>query len=239
MKRPVLLAPDSAPDAFPSVSEALQDPPGLLAVGGDLSLPRLLAAYRRGVFPWYSEGQPILWWTPDPRMVLFPAEIKVRRSLDKRLRNGAFVLRVDTAFAAVLEGCAAPRRDGPGTWLDPEMRAAYLALHAAGLAHCVEVWRYGELVGGLYGVALGGVFFGESMFSRETDASKVALVALARWWHRQGGVVIDCQLPNPHLESLGARLIARAEFDDLVVSHRDAPGPDWASFPKRGTDLAS
>lgn len=237
MKRPVLLAPDSAPDAFPPVSEALEDPPGLLAIGGDLSLPRLLAAYRRGVFPWYSAGQPILWWAPDPRMVLFPAELRLRRSLVKRLRNGAFVLRVDTAFAAVLEGCAAPRRDGPGTWLDPDMRTAYLALHAAGLAHSVEAWRYGELVGGLYGVALGGVFFGESMFSRETDASKVALVALARWWQRQGGAVIDCQLPNPHLASLGARLIARAEFDRLLADHRDAPAPDWAGFPTRSADL--
>jgi leucyl/phenylalanyl-tRNA--protein transferase len=232
VRRPVYLAPDSAPDAFPPVSAALEDPPGLLAVGGDLSVARLAAAYRQGIFPWYAEGQPILWWTPDPRMVLFPAEVRVRRSLDKRLRNGAFVLRADTAFAAVLDGCAAPRRDGGGTWLDADMRGAYLALHAAGLAHSVEAWRYGELVGGLYGVALGGVFFGESMFSREPDASKVALVTLARWWQRQGGVVIDCQLPNPHLVTLGARLIPRAAFQDLLHTAVDAPlRADWAGFP--------
>lgn len=200
------------PIRFPPVDEALDDPNGLLAAGGDLSPAWLLAAYRRGIFPWYSGDQPILWWSPDPRMVLFPEEIKVRRSLAKRLRNAGFRVTADTAFDAVVRACAAPRPHQPGTWITAEMRAAYGRLHALGAAHSVEVWQGNELVGGLYGVALGPAFFGESMFSRRPDASKVALVSLARAMAAGGGRMIDCQMHTDHLASLGARDIARAEF---------------------------
>lgn len=200
------------PIRFPPVDEALDDPNGLLAAGGDLSPAWLLAAYRRGIFPWYSGDQPILWWSPDPRMVLFPEEIKVRRSLAKRLRNAGFRVTADTAFDAVVRACAAPRPHQPGTWITAEMRAAYGRLHALGAAHSVEVWQGNELVGGLYGVALGPAFFGESMFSRRPDASKVALVSLARAMATGGGRMIDCQMHTEHLASLGARDIARAEF---------------------------
>ncbi|UYG06433.1 leucyl/phenylalanyl-tRNA--protein transferase [Halomonas sp. M4R1S46] len=200
------------PVRFPPVSTALSDPGGLLAAGGDLSPAWLLAAYRHGIFPWYSEGQPILWWSPDPRMVLFPEEVRVRRSLAKRLRNGGFRVTADSAFEAVVAACAAPRHDQPETWITAEMQAAYARLHHLGAAHSVEVWQEGRLVGGLYGIALGPVFFGESMFSRVSDASKVALVALARSMAAEGGRLIDCQMHTAHLASLGARDIAREEF---------------------------
>ncbi|MDI5986993.1 leucyl/phenylalanyl-tRNA--protein transferase [Halomonas sp. M4R5S39] len=200
------------PVHFPPVEQALRDPDGLLAIGGDLSPAWLLAAYRRGIFPWYSDDQPILWWSPDPRMVLFPHEIRVRRSLAKRLRNGGFRVTADAAFGEVIATCAGPREGQPGTWITDAMREAYARLHALGVAHSVEVWRDGRLVGGLYGVALGPVFFGESMFSREPDASKVALVHLARAMQDGGGRLIDCQMHTSHLASLGARDIARAEF---------------------------
>ena len=200
------------PVHFPPVEHALRDPDGLLAVGGDLSPAWLLAAYRRGIFPWYSDDQPILWWSPDPRMVLFPHEIRVRRSLAKRLRNGGFRTTANAAFEAVISACAGPRAGQPGTWITDAMREAYGRLHALGVAHSVEVWRGERLVGGLYGVALGPVFFGESMFSREPDASKIALVHLARAMQDDGGRLIDCQMHTTHLASLGARDIARAEF---------------------------
>lgn len=200
------------PIHFPPVDTALDDPGGLLAAGGNLSPAWLLTAYRHGIFPWYSGGQPVLWWSPDPRMVLLPDEIRVRRSLAKRLRNGGFHVTADTAFDAVVSACAAPRRDQPGTWITDEMRTAYGRLHELGPAHSVEVWHDDSLVGGLYGIALGPVFFGESMFSREADASKIALVALARAMAREGGRLIDCQMHTAHLASLGARDIARAEF---------------------------
>ncbi len=202
---------------FPPVEFA--SPEGLLAVGGDLSAERLLAAYRHGIFPWYSAGQPILWWSPDPRMVLFPDRIKVSRSLRKRLRRGEYTLRCDTRFRAVMEGCAAPRRApaaAAGTWITPEMIEAYVRLHELGYAHSVECWRGDELLGGLYGVALGGAFFGESMFSRAPDASKVALVYLARQLERWGFRLIDCQVPSAHLASLGAVEIRRRVFLDLL-----------------------
>jgi leucyl/phenylalanyl-tRNA--protein transferase len=196
-------------DPFPPVERALHDPNGLLAAGGDLSLERLLEAYRRGVFPWYSAGQPPLWWSPDPRMVLFCDELRVPRSLAKSLRNKGYELRVDSAFAEVLEGCAYRPE---GTWLGAEMKRAYLRLHHAGYAHSFETWRGGELVGGLYGVALGRMFFGESMFSRATDASKVALVHLVCFLKNLGHPLVDCQVHTPLLESLGAREIPRGEF---------------------------
>ena len=197
---------------FPPVSRALDDPNGLLAAGGDLTLERLLEAYRRGIFPWYSEGQPVLWWSPDPRMVLFPAELRVTRSLKKRLRRKDYEIRVDTSFEQVMRACAAPRAGQAGTWITPDMLHAYNELHRHGYAHCVETWMDGELAGGLYGVAIGRMFFGESMFSRATDASKLALVHLTRQLERWHYGMIDCQMATTHLARFGAREIARSEF---------------------------
>ena len=202
----------TAEDAFPPVGRALKEPNGLLAAGADLSVPRLLQAYRRGIFPWFSEDQPILWWSPDPRMVMFPAELKISRSLGKRLRRGDYEVRADTAFGAVMQACAAPRDGNPGTWITPQMVDAYEAFHRAGHAHSLETWIGDELAGGLYGVALGRVFFGESMFTRATDASKIALAHLARQLERWGYGIIDCQMTTPHLARLGAREVPRAAF---------------------------
>ena len=196
-------------DPFPPVERALKNPNGLLAAGGDLSVPRLLEAYRRGVFPWYSAAEPILWWSPDPRMVLHCDELKVSRSLAKSVRNKGYELRIDTAFDRVLAGCA-DREEG--TWLGRGMRGAYLALHSAGYAHSFETWRDGDLVGGLYGVAVGRMFFGESMFSRATDASKVALVMLVQELKARSIPLIDCQMHTPLLASLGGREIPRRAF---------------------------
>ena len=199
-------------DPFPSPERALAEPNGLLCAGADLSLPRLLDAYRHGIFPWYSGDQPILWWCPDPRMVLRVAEFKVSRSLAKSRRNRGYEVRIDTAFADVLDACAAPREGEPGTWLGAEMRAAYLRLHLAGHAHSIETWHEGRLAGGLYGVALGRMFYGESMFSRATDASKVALAALLDLLRARGWPLVDCQVHTPLLASLGAREMPRGEF---------------------------
>ena len=196
-------------DPFPPVERALQEPNGLLCAGGNLSTERLLDAYRHGIFPWYSRGEPILWWSPDPRMVLECAAIKVSRSLAKNVRNKGYELRIDTAFEEVLERCAVRAE---GTWLGKDMKAAYLALHRAGHAHSFETWRGEELVGGLYGVAIGRMFYGESMFSRATDASKVALVHLASFLKEKGFPLIDCQMSTPLLASLGAREIPRRAF---------------------------
>jgi leucyl/phenylalanyl-tRNA--protein transferase len=201
---------------FPPVSKALAAPNGLLCAGGDLSPRRLVEAYRHGIFPWFSEGDPILWWSPNPRMVLFPEELKVSRSLRKTLARGVFETRVDTAFRRVMQECARPRDGQGGTWIVPEMVDAYTALHQLGFAHSVESWREGELAGGLYGVALGAVFFGESMFARATDASKVALVRLVEMLRARGFRVIDCQQATGHLASLGAREIPRAEFSKML-----------------------
>ncbi len=218
--RPYWIDPTSPPTAFPNPEHALKDPNGLLAAGGDLSAARLMAAYRRGIFPWYSEGQPILWWCPDPRAVLFPGEMSISRSLRKTIRRREFHITTDTAFRRVIEGCAAPRRDGAGTWITEAMSEAYCRLHSLGYAHSVECWHGSELVGGLYGVALGKVFFGESMFSRMSDASKVALVHLRDLDLR----VIDCQIPNAHLARLGARGIERSAFLALLDRWCDEPG---------------
>jgi leucyl/phenylalanyl-tRNA--protein transferase len=201
-----------ANDPFPPVSRALIKPNGLLAAGADLSRERLVTAYRSGIFPWYSEGEPLLWWSPDPRMVLFPPELKVSRSLGKRLRRRDYEVRVDSVFETVMRACAAPRAGQAGTWITPEMVAAYGALNRHGLAHSVETWIEGRLAGGLYGVALGRVFYGESMFTRVTDASKIALAHLTRQLERWGYGMIDCQMTTAHLESFGAREIPRAEF---------------------------
>ena len=214
---------------FPPVSKALRSPNGLLCAGGDLSPERIVDAYSHGIFPWFSQGDPILWWSPDPRMVLFPPELKVSRSLRKSVARGLYETRYDTAFRDVMEACAAPRDGQGGTWIVPEMVDAYTALHQRGLAHSVESWREGELVGGLYGVALGKVFFGESMFARAPDASKVALVKLVERLEAGGCRVIDCQQATAHLASLGAREITRAEFSHLVRESIQYPpsGERW------------
>lgn len=215
----VWLEPGGDPAAFPPAEHALDEPAGLLAAGGDLRTERLLAAYPRGIFPWYSPGQPILWWCPDPREVLFPAEFRRTRSLAKRERNAGFEVRFDTAFGDVIDACAAPRDiDGGGTWITTEMLGAYVTLHTLGFAHSVETWFEGRLVGGFYGLWLGNVFFGESMFSREPDASKVALSALIHRSDELGLQLIDCQLPSRHLSSLGSRPIPRVEFLCLIDS---------------------
>ena len=217
-------------DPFPPVSKALRSPNGLLAAGGDLSPRRLVEAYRHGIFPWYSEGDPILWWSPDPRMVLFPPELRVSRSLRKTLARGTYETRVDTAFRRVIEACAEPRDGHAGTWIVPEMVEAYVALHERGFAHSVESWHEGELVGGLYGVALGKAFFGESMFARATDASKVALVRLVERLRACGCRVIDCQQATRHLASLGAREIPRTAFAQLLQESIQYPpgGERWS-----------
>lgn len=202
---------DSAP--FPPAEEALAEPNGLLCAGADLSPARILDAYRAGIFPWFSADQPILWWSPDPRMVLFPAEFKCSRSLRKTLKGGSYEVRLDTDFAAVIDGCAQTGRPGqPGTWITPGMRRAYLQLHELGWAHSVETWTDGVLTGGLYGLAIGRMFYGESMFSRQTDASKIALAHLARFLERRDFGMVDCQMRTAHLASLGAREIPRQEF---------------------------
>lgn len=197
---------------FPPVTRALRNPNGLLAAGGELTPDRILEAYQRGIFPWYSEGEPVLWWSPDPRMVLLPENFKLSRSLGKTIKSGKFEIRFDTAFEDVMRACAEPREPEGGTWIVEDIIRAYTGLHARGFAHSVETWRDGRLVGGLYGVALPKVFFGESMFARETDASKVAMAALVERLRADGYGLIDCQQETRHLASLGAAPIHRAAF---------------------------
>ncbi|WP_341674906.1 leucyl/phenylalanyl-tRNA--protein transferase [Niveibacterium sp. SC-1] len=204
---------------FPPVAKALAEPNGLLAAGGRLEPEWLLGAYSRGIFPWYSPGDPLLWWSPDPRMVLFPGELRVRHSFAKALRNRPYEVSCDTDFEAVIEACAAPRGPEAGTWIVPEMQAAYRQLFELGWAHSVEVRVDGTLIGGLYGVALGRVFYGESMFSRERDGSKIALAHLARDLERRNFAVIDCQMKTAHLDSMGAREIPRQAFVGLVAAN--------------------
>lgn len=214
--------------SFPPLETALREPNGLLAAGGDLRPERLLAAYRHGCFPWYQEGQPLLWWSPDPRTVLFPNELHVSRSLRKRMRHGDYRVTFDKAFAEVIQGCAGPRSYADGTWITTPMQDAYVRLHEMGVAHSVEVWQQGQLVGGLYGIAMGELFFGESMFSRATDASKVGFVTLVERLREWGFALIDCQMPTRHLESFGARSIPRAAFAEALAMHLDRPSAaDW------------
>ena len=212
MKRLTWLQPADPPEAFPPPGRALDDPPGLLAGGGDLSPARLVAAYSRGIFPWYSTGEPVLWWSPDPREVLFPAEFHVSRSLRKVLDRGVFRVTENQDFAAVIAGCATARGEATGTWITTEMREAYRELHRLGVASSIEVWAADELAGGLYGVRSGRVFCGESMFSRRDNASKVALAWLARQCPGRGIELIDCQMPSAHLRRLGSRPLPRADF---------------------------
>ena len=204
-------------ESFPPLEFALREPSGLLCAGGDLTPQRLVLAYLNGIFPWYSPGEPILWWSPDPRMVLFPAEFRISRSLSKTLRKSNYRVRLDTHFKAVIRACArTPRKDQPGTWITPEIQAAYCKLHELGYAHSVETWVDETLVGGLYGIAIGKMFYGESMFAHATDASKIAIAHLVRFLEERGFGMIDCQMNTPHLASLGAREIPREEFIDRL-----------------------
>ncbi|GAB3272298.1 leucyl/phenylalanyl-tRNA--protein transferase [Parahaliea aestuarii] len=216
------LLPVLAPgEDFPPSCEALDYPNGLLAAGGELSPQTLLSAYRRGIFPWYQPPDPVLWWTPDPRSVLYPEQLHISRSLAKTLRRNSFTLDADTRFREVMLACAAPRAGQDGTWISDAMVSAYSELHRLGHAHSIEVYRDSELVGGLYGIAIGGAFFGESMFSRASDASKTALVALA-WLLRGAGCrLIDCQVESGHLNSLGARTISRLDFEQELAQTVD------------------
>ncbi len=200
---------------FPPTEHALADPPGLLAIGGDLSTERLIHAYSKGIFPWYSEGEPILWWTPEPRCVLFPNDFVLSKSLKKRSRKN-YRLSLNAAFGKVIEYCATVDKRRGHTWILPELIQAYSALHTLGYAHSLEVWLDEELIGGLYGIKLGRVFFGESMFSRSTDGSKLALAALSRVCRNSGVTLIDCQVENPHLLSLGACLLSRLDFENIL-----------------------
>ncbi len=202
---------------FPPLEKALREPNGLLAAGGDLSADRLINAYRHGCFPWFQDGQPILWWSPDPRTVLFPEELHVSRSLGKMLRQSRYHVTFDRDFASVIKACAAPRSYANETWITGSMQDAYLELHRRGHAHSVEVWDQNELVGGLYGLAMGQLFFGESMFSRADNASKVGFATLVQHLTDWGFVLIDCQMPTQHLHSFGARSIPRQGFCRLSV----------------------
>ena len=224
------ISPSSSPDAFPDPELALDRPNGLLAVGGDLRPRRLLCAYRRGIFPWFSDGEPILWWSPDPRAVLWPDSLRIGRTFRRTLRRNTFTVTMNTAFDRVVGECAAPRAGQDGTWITAEMTAAYGRLHRAGHAHSVECWHGAELAGGLYGVAIGRVFFGESMFSRVTDASKVALAHLCTL----GFALVDCQLPNPHLARLGAVDMERRRFLVLLDELCEASRPSLISFNPAG-----
>lgn len=215
---------------FPPVSKALRDPDGLLAIGGDLSEERLLDAYKKGIFPWFNEGQPVMWWSPDPRCVVLPEEIKISRSLAKRLRQKKFKITYDTVFTNVIDECASARKGIDDTWITNDIKLAYCNLYKLGYAHSVECWLDEELVGGLYGLAMGKVFFGESMFSRKPDASKVALVHLAEQLEKKEFRLIDCQVHSQHLQTLGAKLIQRELFIQILNNFCNKDKTSFASF---------
>ena len=217
---PIFQLSDKASFPPPHFSEG----DGLLAVGGDLSEERLVKAYYMGIFPWYSDPDPILWWSPDPRLVLFPSELRVSRRLRRTIRCGTFRVTMDTAFEKVIQSCAKiPRKHEQGTWITPEMVTAYCRLHTAGFAHSVEAWSEGRLAGGLYGVAIGRCFFGESMFSNQNNASKVAFVELVEYLHKRKFRLIDCQVTTTHLKNFGAREISRTEFLNILEALREKP----------------
>jgi leucyl/phenylalanyl-tRNA--protein transferase len=217
------------PEAFPDISRAMREPDGLLAAGGDLSSTRLLAAYRLGIFPWFGAGQPILWWSPDPRCVLVPGAFHASRRLRRELRHSDAEIRFNVAFDDVIASCAEPRPGQQGTWITADMIDAYTRLHADGWAHSIEVWQRGALIGGLYGLAIGRVFFGESMFSRKSNASKYALYALSQYLQTRGFALIDCQVMSRHLTSLGAILMPRSRFAETLSVACDPPQQirDW------------
>lgn len=221
--------------AFPAVETSLDEPEGLLAAGGDLSIERLVHAYKEGIFPWYSDAEPILWWAPDPRFVLRPQQLKISRSLSKNVRNNNFEIRMDTAFEEVISICASqPRKNQPGTWITDEMKQAYIDMHYAGHAHCVECWDGNELVGGLYGIHTGQVFCGESMFSKQSNASKIALVHLCQFLNLNGFKLIDSQVYTEHLERLGAQMISRAEYINILQQSHQVVMPDnWSDLFNR------
>jgi len=223
------LDPNDVEAPFPDVEHALKEPDGLLAIGGDLSPARLLRAYRHGIFPWYSDDQPILWWSPDPRSVLYPERLQVSRSLRRTLKKKIFTVTADSVFRRVIQCCAEPRAAGGGTWLTDDMIEAYCRLHTMGYAHSIETWHQDELVGGLYGLSLGRVFFGESMFSRRSDASKVAFVHLVEHLQIWGYVLIDCQVASAHLSSLGAETIPRRDFIGILNRYCDVSSP-WEAW---------
>lgn len=233
------ISPGDPPDAFPDVSRAMREPDGLLAAGGDLSSARLLAAYRRGIFPWFDAGQPILWWSPDPRCVLFPHAFHASRRLRRELRGSVAEIRFNTCFDVVIAACAEPRPGQHGTWITPEMIAAYARLHAGGWAHSIEVWQQDALIGGLYGVAMGRVFFAESMFSRQSNASKYALYALSQILGAHAFELIDCQVLSHHLTTLGATLLPRARFTDILAASCVPPESfsAWPASPLPASNL--
>ena len=227
------IAPTDPPEAFPDISNAMQEPDGLLAAGGDLSAERLLYAYRKGIFPWFDEGQPVLWWSPDPRCVLVPSEYHVSRRLKREMASSDFKLTFNTAFAEVIEACAGPRRSEQGTWITPEMMRAYIALHDAGWAHSIEIRDGRDLVGGVYGIAIGRVFFGESMFSGRDNASKMAMLGLCHLLAEHEFALIDCQVVSGHLMTLGAKTIPRRNFREILDAGCSdmIPFADWPQKP--------
>lgn len=231
--RIVWLDPGDSPENFPSVEDALAEPDGLLAAGGDLSPSRLLAAYRNGIFPWFSDGQPILWWSPDPRCVLRPADLHVSRRLQRQIRGSTAELRFNTAFGAVIRACAGERKSQQGTWISDDMISAYEQLHTGGWAHSIEIWQDDDLVGGLYGIYMGRVFFGESMFSARPNASKIALLGLIKHTPEKALELIDCQVVSPHLLTLGASMIARRDFTRILAGACNPP-----SCPQNWPDKA-
>ena len=231
--RVMWLSPDDPPERFPPVTAALHEPDGLLAAGGDLSTKRLLFAYRSGIFPWYDDGQPLLWWSPDPRCVFMPGDFHISRRLQRELRQSTAEIRVNTAFSDVIHECAAPRRSGQGTWITTEMITAYEDLNKGGWAHSIEVWESGELTGGLYGLTIGKAFFGESMFSLTPNASKLALLYLANRLNAGDLELLDCQVVSSHLSSLGARIVPRVKFLQSLESACDpvVPFVHWPDTP--------
>ena len=239
MTRVVWLSPGDPPDAFPPVENALREPDGLLAAGGDLSSERLLYAYRKGIFPWYDEGQPLLWWSPDPRCVLQQGDFHLSGRTRRYIRRSGAEVRFNTAFGDVIRACAAPRPAQQGTWITPAMIAAYEALHDEGWAHSIEVWQDDRLVGGLYGIAVGRVFFGESMWSEEANASKIALLALNCRMESGDIRMIDCQVLSGHLISLGATAIPRSRFVSAIGSLCEpvCRFENWPSDPITATEL--
>ena len=215
-------------DPFPPIDQAINDPNGLLAAGGSLSKERLIDAYRSGIFPWYSPGEPILWWSPDPRCVVIPDQIHISRSMRKRLKKKDYTVVFDRNFSSVMDACSAPRKDAEGTWISDQMKLAYNALHKEGVAHSVEVYINDELVGGLYGLSMGKLFFGESMFSRAKDSSKIAFILMVEQLQKWGYALIDCQVSNDHLFSLGAIEISRESFQLYLDRYIDCPSPsNW------------
>jgi len=238
-QRVVWLTADDPPATFPPVEDALREPDGLLAAGGDLATERLLAAYRQGIFPWYDDGQPLLWWSPDPRCVFFKNDLHLSQRLHKQLRGSSAEVRFNTAFGDVIGACAGPRRHQQGTWITDDMVAAYQRLHDTGWAHSIEIWQDDRLIGGLYGLIIGGAVFGESMFSRQSNASKIALLVLDRLLDAGTIGLLDCQVQSSHLLSLGASVIPRSQFTGLLDALCEPPKPfeNWPDSPIKVPEL--